>query len=316
VWVSVLRDQARQVSWQFAGYGAPIDGFCEMPAKMVDPSDPEGWYWSRCGCARPSRCAPCAEIKRQDVAAVGRSGWTDRVIARGWWVTLTAPGSDLLPWDTSRCRHGSAVECSGKIGCRVDDHALAIWHDELPQRWSWFMTELRRELGVDVQFFKTWEPQNRGALHAHSMMRSEPVSERRFRAAVKAAARRWGFGEQVKVEMVDLSDSEQAAKCAGYCAKYSSKGADALPAVERLSRATGEIRHGGIRSWSSSRSWGDTMAAVKLRRCVWAATNAATVSGAAATLPGDGEAGALDSYQGIYAGVTPELVDQWIDSLL
>lgn len=296
----------------FAGYGQPISGFCEMPAKMVNTADPDGWYWSRCGAARPSKCAPCAEIKRQDVAAVGRSGWTDRPTDRGWWVTLTAPGADILPWDSSRCSHGSAVPCSGKIGCVVDEHALAIWHDEVGQRWSWFVTDLRRELGCDVQFFKTWEPQSRGALHAHSMMRTQgPVSESRFRTAVTVCAARWGFGEQIKVEMVDLGDSLQAAKCAGYCAKYSSKGADALPAVQRLNMVTGELRHGGYRSWSSSRSWGSTMAAIRLRRCQWAANHAAAIGGADAAV-----GCALDSYQDIYAGVTPALVDFWIDQLL
>lgn len=307
--------------WQFAGYGAPIEGFCQMPAKMVKPG-PNGateWYWSRCGCARPSRCAPCAEVKRQDVAAVGRSGWTDRPGDRGFWVTLTAPGAELLPWDTSGCRHSPGVACSGSIGCVVEAEALAIWHDQLGQRWSWFVTELRRELGCDVQFFKVWEPQSRGALHSHSMMRTdEPMTERRFAAAVKAAALRWGFGEQVKVEMVNLADTLQAAKVAGYCAKYSSKGADALPAVRRLNCVTGEVRQGGYRSWSSSRRWGDTMAAVKLRRCLWAAAQAGGGQGGAGggSSPGDAGGGALDLYQGIYAGITSEMVDAVIDSLL
>ncbi len=293
--------------YQFAGYGPPIPGYCEMPAKMVDPSRPNEWYWSRCDCARPSKCPPCAEIKRKDVAAVGRSGWTDRVADRGFWVTLTAPGSELLPWDTSRCSHSGGVACSGKIGCVVVANDLAHWHDQLAQRWSWFVTELRRDLGCDVQFFKTWEEQSRGALHAHAMMRTEPMTERRFAAAVKAAALRWGFGEQIKVVMVDLGDSLQAAKVAGYCAKYASKGADVLPAIRRLNCVTGEVRHGGFRSWSSSRRWGTTMAGIKLRRCQWAASMAAaTVCDAVAAVDGDG-GGALDSKQGIYAIVPDDL---------
>jgi hypothetical protein len=39
-----------------------------------------------------------------------------------------------------------------------------------------------------------------------------------------------------------------------------------------------------------------------------------TASGAAAADGGD--SGALDSYQGIYAGVTTAMVDEWIDALL
>ena len=49
--------------------------------------------------------------------------------------------------------------------------AAALWHDDLAQRWNWFVTDLRRTLDLDVQFMKTYEPQERGALHAHAMAR-------------------------------------------------------------------------------------------------------------------------------------------------
>jgi len=291
------------VSYQFAGYGSPIPGYCEMPAKLVDTSNPDAWYWSKCGAARSSKCPPCAEVKRGDVAAVGRSGWVDCPSDRGYFVTLTAPGADVLRWDVAKCNHGSAVPCSGKIGCKVDEHDLARWHDGLGQRWSWFITELRRLLGCDVQFFKTWELQSRGALHTHSMLKVDgPVTDRRFRAAVRLAASRWGFGRQVDVQMVDLSDSLNAAKAAGYCAKYASKSADDLTGVDRLD-VWGEIRPVGLRSWSASRRWGDTMSVVRQRRCAWAAAAAtANVGGAAANAMCGGTVGAaLDPYQNIYA---------------
>lgn len=281
--------------WRFSRYSDPVPGFCSRPAVMVNVHDSTQWHLARCGSARPSRCEPCAEIKRADIAAVGRSGWTDSVRDRGYFTTLTAPGADRLPWDLDVCRHSAGVPCSGKIGCRVQADALAIWHHDVGQRWSWFVTEVRRLLpGVDVQFFKTWEPQHRGALHVHSMMRvTGPVTDRRFRAAVKLAARRWGFGDQCDVQMVDLADPVNAARKAGYCAKYATKSADALPAVRRLNPATGELATGGMRAWSASRSWGDTMAATKLRRCQWAQ---ATARAAALPTPGP-----LDSYQDHYA---------------
>lgn len=287
--------------WLFAGYGGPINDYCWMPAKMVNPAEPEAWYWARCGSARKSRCEPCAKIKRGDIASVGRSGWVDRPTDRGYFVTLTAPGADQLPWDTDQCLHGAGVACSGSIGCKSDALALSMWHAGIGQRWSWFMTEVRRLLGVDVQFFKTWEVQRRGALHLHSMMRADGVvTDRRMRAAIKLAARRWGFGKQVDIQVVDLADGLATARTAGYCAKYASKSADDLLDVTRLNFTTGEVRPVGLRSWSASRRWGETMAAIKLRRCQYAASVAgsptcASMSARAAA------GGALDLNQGIYA---------------
>lgn len=286
--------------YRFSHWAPPIEGFCNMPRVMVDVSTGE-WYHGRCGSARPSRCAPCSEVKRGDIAAIGRSGWIDNPADRGYFITLTAPGADVLPWDRSRCSHSPGVPCSGSIGCQVESLALALWHDGVGQRWSWFMTEVRRLSGVDVQFFKTWELQRRGALHLHSMMRPDGViSDRRFRAAIRLAASRYGFGGQVDVQVFSLSDTEAAARSAGYVAKYASKSADDLPTVARCDRYTGEIRPVGLRSWSSSRRWGDTMASIRLRRCQWAATTAAgTVAGD--PTPGAAVGGALDSNQGIYA---------------
>lgn len=288
--------------WQFTGYGRPIAGFCQWPAKMVNPSNPDGWYWSRCGASKSSVCPECAELKRGDIAAVGRSGWIDAPTGRGYFVTLTAPGGDVLPWDRERCLHGSAVPCSGAIGCVVEHGAMARWHEGLGQRWSWFVTEVRRLTGLEVQFFKTFEVQKRGALHIHTMLRVEGViTDRRFRAAIKLAASRWGFGKQVDIKTVDLADTETAAKVAGYCAKYASKSSDALVDVHRMDWHTGEFRPVGLRSWSASRSWGDTMKSIKLRRCQWAATSGATAAAGDPLPPGAAVGGALDSNQGIYA---------------
>jgi len=121
------------------------------------------------------------------------------------------------------------------------------------------------------------------------------VSDRRFRAVFAEAARRHGFGRQLRIDQVDISNPLHAARAAGYVAKYNTKSADALPDVRRLNSDTGEIRHGGMRSWSASRSWGDTMRAMHLRRCQWAMA-AEALRGAAANVS-DAVGGALDPYQ-------------------
>jgi len=191
------------------------------------------------------------------------------------------------------------VNCSGPIGCVVEADALAIWHAGLALRWSHFMTDFREVLKVDVQFFKTWELQSRGALHAHAMMRVVGVvTDRRFRAAVRMLSKRYGFGPELNVQHVDLSCGQEVARRAGYCAKYASKSADQLTSVRRLDVTTGEVLTGGFRAWSSSRRWGETMCSVKARRRVWAASvgaSAAALHDAAAAA-----AGGLDLYPDFY----------------
>jgi len=285
-----------------------VIGWCSSPQRLVCIICNE-WHLVRCKSSRSSKCGHCAELKRLDVASIGRSGWTDRPTDRGYWVTLTAPGQSVLPWDRRQCRHSGGVVCGGERGCVVDAQALAIWHDGMGMRWSHWVTAVRRALGpsVTVDFFKTYEPQQRGALHIHAMVRvSGAVAAKRVETVMRwAASRSWiGFGRQATIAPVDLSDGRSVARTAGYCAKYASKSADALPDVLRLNAATGEVRHGGLRSWSASRSWGDTMRCINIRRRAWAA--GAATSGAtqlaACTAGAAGAGGALDLNQKHYAG--------------
>lgn len=306
--------------WRFAGYRGDLgrDDWCCWPAMMIDGKG--GKVLTRCRSTRRSKCEHCSTIHRGDVAAVGRSGAiVDNPSDRVYLLTLTGPGADVLPWDVSQCSHGVEVECSGKLGCVVDEHAAAVWHNDIGQRWSWFVTELRRQLGdgVTVEFMKTWELQERGVLHLHALVRvSGVVTDRRVRAAVRLSRARWGFGKQYKLDAINLADPAGAARAAGYVAKYVSKGCDVLPSVRRLSMATGELRTGGIRPWSASRSWGMTMRDIRASRVAWAVAAGATAGGAAATPPGGAVGAALDLSKDRYAGITPAMVDTVIDSLL
>lgn len=309
--------------WRFAGYGSGSnDGkSCARPVQMVNVETGEH-YSGRCEATRRSRCEFCAELHRGDVARIGRSGWVDRPTDRGYLLTLTAPGADVLGWDREFCGH-SEGECSGKLGCRVSPVDAAAWHADVAQRWSWFMTEVRRLLpdGCRVEFLKTWELQARGVLHAHSMMRVEgPVSDRRVRAVFRLARQRWGFGPQMRCDQVDLSDPASTARAAGYVAKYVTKGSDDLPTVARLDRCTGEMRPGGLRAWSASRRWGDTMAGVRQCRREFAQLRAqlqaADGAGAGATATGDAGGGALDLNQDRYAGGAAVQAGELVSGLL
>jgi hypothetical protein len=211
------------------------------------------------------------------------------------------------------------VKCSGKyFGCVVEAEALAMWHNDIALRWSHFMTDVRRRLNpgfdysrplcewpVQVEFFKTYEEQARGALHIHSMMRVVGACTHvRFLKAVSEARKSHGFGPEMKCELIDLSDSGNAARKAGYCAKYSSKNADTLRDVRRVDATTGEVRTGGLRSWSASWAWGDKIKQVRQRRTDYGR--------ALATVPlGDewsGDGRPLDPYNDFYAMVESGLI--------
>lgn len=274
--------------------------------------------FSRCGTGRVSRCSPCASLKRGDLRAVARSGASDAagLVAL---LTLTAPGASDLPWDPEQCSHGPGVRCSGKIGCKVNADAAAVWHASLARRWSWFLTYVRRAVHPDLEFFKAYEWQQRGVLHVHVLVRlPEGVSLAVLDAECRSAAERWEFGKQVDLRALPagLQAAEVrpgvAARCpraaaAGYVAKYVSKGYDELSGV-RMIDGCGEIRHVRLRSWSASRMWGDSMATCRARRIgYWAGVAGGVPQGAPAAPPVP--KGPLDPYPGSSTGdpicVTP-----------
>lgn len=297
---------ARPSPWRHVGTVPTYrTDWCEFPNKLVNVETGEEWL-APCGTARKSKCRYCAKIKKDDVAAISRSGWTDKPTDRGVFMTLTAPGVDVLPWDRDKCVHPSAMPCSGLLGCKASEVALAVWHANMSGRWTHFMTQLRRTLDgsgphVDVQFVKTYEPQKRGALHIHSMMRLEGVcSEARFTAAVEHAAKLNGFGSQVDVKYIDLSNAKTVARIAGYLAKYTTKCADELQQVEVINKHTGEFQPCSLRNWSASALWGDRMWETQLRRVTWA-RNKARNDRLAMSSDLDDVGALLDLYQDLYA---------------
>jgi hypothetical protein len=275
---------------------APSLGGCEAPV-MLRCVKCERVEMVRCRATRDDRCGPCAERHRKDIARVFRSGVNSDRPSGFFFVTLTAPGADVLPWDTSRCGH-LAGECSGSDGCKGERLPMGVWNGSAPQRWSWFVTEMRRQLKCDVQFAGSWETQSRGALHRHVLMWAPGVTERRMRAAVRLCSARWGFGRQIDVQAIAGSDARELARKAGYCAKYATKGGDLGVTVDV---ATGEMLEGGYRRWSASRRWGTTMRCVRAERVAWSVAN-----GTQPAIPdgggnAGGAAGGLDLEQEIYA---------------
>lgn len=274
---------------------------------------------ARCGATRATRCEPCSTSHRKDVAHIGRSGASDSPTGF-FFVTLTAPGIDRLPWDTDVCGH-EAGECSGELGCVVRQWEAAEWNYHAPQNWSWFVTYLRRELeryGLALEYFKTIETQERGVLHFHALVRLNGLMPRRkLRQMVQTCAIQWQFGRVLDVQFIEGDDGLTMARKAGYCASYVTKSADApadsFVAVESFDPETGEgvvePLHRGYRPWSASRGWGDSMRAIRGRRRDWASRGTSGESSApavAAGVPGGGAA--LDLKRDIYTQEINEVV--------
>ena len=135
---------------------------------------------------------------------------------------------------------------------------------------------MRRELSPELQYFRGVEVQARGALHDHAMVWSPvPLSKNRLRAmAIRA-----GFGHSL-----DLAPAPPGSKKAAYyVSKYVTKATDAredVPwwsdsVIDQVDDVTGEIRftEGQVparyRTWSMSREWGLTMAAVRADCRAW-----------------------------------------------
>jgi hypothetical protein len=291
----------------------------------------------RCNATREDHCEGCGKRHNRMIQRLIHSGFTGRH-SGFFFATATAPGRHRLPWDKSKCTHKAGVKCSGKDhGCQVEQWAAAKWNGCAPQAWSWLMTEIRRALpGVDVQFWKCWETQERGVLHLHAILWAQGVTLEKMEYVWAECLKKvydmgvikfeWGGGKGQKVirvgseksvadlmeqygvdpeeaeERVQVLDKEGQRKGAGYLAKYCTKGG-IRPAT--LNRFTGEIRYNGrgYRVWSASGNWGLRMKQIKQAQRDFIAAQAAEAEDRASG-PGSapGSEATLDPNTGFYAG--------------
>ena len=296
----------------------------------------------RCRATRDDRCPGCARRHCWDVARKIRSGFSAErmhialtVVLCGtreerrqsfrdggngsfngdrpsgfYLTTLTAPGvRGGMHWDRSICGHRRG-ECTnsphGKSAggpvCKVYRMIAAKWNGEAPRRWNDWITDLRRVLGVDVQYCGTWETQKRGLLHRHVLIFVPGVSAARYESVGREIAIRLGFGSQFDVEQVAADDPKALAMVAGYVASYVTKCGDGLATC--VNPRTGEILRGSYRRWSASGDWGVSMKQIRQERVQWAMERTGTgvgCGGARDEHAAPGGAAALDSEQKIYA---------------
>lgn len=160
--------------------------------------------------------------------------------------TVTAPGEEFLPWDTEQCAEQGEHRHSGKLGCRVDPKAAAVWNESAQKRWTAAQREAKRRADKTLREFgwkgrpvsvllSWWEPQKRGVLHKHALLPWETPAERLWsRAYIRSweeIRQRFWFGFVDRKPKVDT-----AQKLARYVAGYTLGGGGKLSLAEAAER--------------------------------------------------------------------------------
>jgi hypothetical protein len=151
-------------------------------------------YFHRCSCGRPIpegviRCSArtCPEYAPTWARDTRRRLYVNlEQLKLSVMFSVTAPGSDLYPFDPQFCSHSPSKRCSGAIGCRVaPDEAEAFnlhagkWWSELHRTAK---TRADRATGFKGKLAtRVWEKQKRGLAHLHGVICVESPAHQRWR---------------------------------------------------------------------------------------------------------------------------------------
>ncbi len=239
--------------WRVVSYSNPAEaeeGYCDQPKKFACQLCGEV-VRCRCGVSSSKRCEPCGKTYRRRVGRIIRNGCLSRP-GDLLFLTLTAPGEKA-----HTDKFGRQCPCTPDEGVEVGE-----WNQGLPKRWNRFVEDVRRKLGIELEYLKSTEVQKRGALHLHVMARVVRPSPIR-KASIRRLAIAHGFGHEL--ELRELTGRGSVAAHARYCAKYVSKTVD-----ERYSVPWGdEVGNPRMRAWTASRDWGVRMLDVKAEERGW-----------------------------------------------
>lgn len=244
---------------------------CEKPVLLVRGCG--AVRVTKCEARREDKCGPCSSRHRRYLIRRAEMG----CMAAGWiyMLTLTAPGvcehdrlDPKLDGTWANSLHPLAlagwrkhpVESRPACPCRLPEGGLEEWNPTAGRRWNHMRTALARAV-PGVEFLRVVEPQDRGALHLHVLVRSPvPLDVLALQAYALAA----GFGCSL-----DLS-AMPAARAARYVAKYAAKGYVVRANVpwkdHVLDKDTGEMRPrqtASYRTVSQSQGWGMTVSQIK-----------------------------------------------------
>jgi len=121
-------------------------------------------------------------------------------------VTVTAPGSDWLPWDRSACIAPAGHKCSGPLGCRLEVWAANDWNESAPKRLSLLLeaahtATVRHGLRAGrgrPPWLAVPDLHSRGVLHWHFLYSSaDRPYVVQLRRELERLAPQYGFGRQV-----------------------------------------------------------------------------------------------------------------------
>jgi hypothetical protein len=147
-----------------------------------------------CPVCGPGRWKPYQQAKYM-------SGVDDVPIEQLKVLTLTAPGADELP----------------------DWRAIDAWNQGATDRWEKFIRLLSKEYpGAEIEYWRVWEYQRRGALHVHAILRGLRWIHLQ---ALHRIAKQAGWGDRLRVENVRKECGGHRGLL-GYMTKYLLKGID------------------------------------------------------------------------------------------
>jgi hypothetical protein len=167
--------------------------------------------WHRCKCGRPipdevRRCSSrtCPEFAPTWARDTRRRLFVNlEQLKLSVMFSVTAPGSDLYPFDPDYCSHPAGGNCSGRRGCRVNPAVAAAYNRESGKCWSELhraaKTRADRAIGFKGKLAtRVWEKQKRGLAHLHGVVSVATPRERAWAEAYTNAlqdlAPRYGFG--------------------------------------------------------------------------------------------------------------------------
>ncbi len=153
--------------------------------------------------------------------------------------SVTAPGSEELPWDERACAALGPHRHSGELGCRVERSAADEWNRAAPYRWrrlhrrAYQETVKRYGKGSVKLLARVWEIQSRGVLHVHPVVgygtAREMAGARAYLTRLAELSPQYGFG--FVHHKRDKVKAQPAQGAAAYLSSYFVKGSGRKTAI-------------------------------------------------------------------------------------
>jgi hypothetical protein len=190
---------------------------------------------------------------------------------------VTAPGAEVLPWDTQQCSALGEHRHSGKLGCRVRRASAREWNESAADRWRRLhrraYQDAVKRAGKRSVFLvaRVWEMQARGVLHVHPVLAygtaRQMAGARCYLARLAELAPQYGFGfvhhspKHVK--------PQPAQNAAAYLASYFVKGKRGKETLWESARSSAMPRSIVHVSVKLTQQTGCTMRTLRLKRAVF-----------------------------------------------